>query len=293
MNSLNKIVVVADQITAQPALGRAVEIAKRTGAELVLLAFVHDSLGDEDAILSEKERLVYREKLIDARSAALTAELKSLAPKFRPNINVIWHKRYHEWLCENVKKLGADLVIKHARPSTKAFYMPSDWHLMRKLPVALWLVSEKSYTSGPVIASIDANDKRANQKKLDNQVLETAGFFARTLKNDLKAIYARPLPQLLFDLDLVDHRSYKKKAEVQAVDAVQKRSEAAGVHKQLKEVLIGFGDAETVIPRMLRRQKPSVLVMGTAARSGVQELLVGNTSERVIAAINIDVLILK
>ena len=293
MNSLNKIVVVADQITAQPALGRAVEIAKRTGAELMLLAFVHDSLGDEDVILSEKESAAYREKLVDARTASLTAELKSLAPKFRPNVNVIWHKRYHEWLCENVKKIGADLVIKHARPSAKAFYMPSDWHLMRKLPVALWLVAEKSQTTGPIIASIDAGDKRSNQKKLDNLVLETAGFFSSKLKNDLKVIYARPLPQLLFDLDLVDHRSYKKKAEVQATEAIQKRCQAAGVEKQLKEVLIGFGNAETVIPRMIRRQKPSVLVMGTAARTGVQEMLVGNTSERVIAATHTDVLILK
>lgn len=293
MQSLKKILVIADQLTAQPALARAVALAKSSKAELVLMAFVHDSLGDDDALLSDKERHHYREKLMDARRQTLVTELKSVAPKFRPNVEIVWHKRYHEWLCENVKKLGVDLIIKHGRPSKKAFYMPSDWHLMRKLPVPLWLVDERSPTTGAYVAAIDAGDKRSGQKKLDEAVLQTAVFLAGFAKAKVKSIFVRPLPQLLFDLDLVDHRSYKNKAEEQARIASVKRSAEAGVDKKVEANLIGFGHPEEVLPRMLRREKAALVVMGTAGRKGMEEWLVGNTSERVIADLRCDVLILR
>lgn len=293
MKSLNKIAVIADLLTAEPALSRAVALAKACKAELVLYAFVHDSLGDDDALLSDKERHAYREKLIDARHQALAVELKSVAPKFRPNIEVIWHKRYHEWLCDNVKKRGIDLVIKHGRPSKKAFYMPSDWHLMRRLPVPLWLVDDRSPAEGAVVAAIDAGDKRSSQKKLDQQVLQTGALLAPLMKAKLKSVFVRALPQLLFDLDLVDHRSYKNKAEEQAKAASAKRCKEAGVDDQVSNNLVGFGHPEDMLPRLLRKEKAALLVMGTVGRKGVEEWLVGNTSERVIADVRCDVLIIK
>ena len=293
MRRLRKLLVVADPITTQPALHRAIAIAKAARAELMLVAFVHDPLGDDDSLLSERERLALREQLIAARKLLLMAELASVPARFRRNVAVIWHKRYHEWLCANVRKLGVDLVVKRARPSRKAFYMPSDWHLMRNLPLPLWLVDGRSPESGPVIAAVDAGDNRVAQGKLDAGVLSAAAFIAKRWKFLFKAVYVRALPRLLFDLDLVDHRAYKLKAEKQAREALARRCEQAGVQQQVTETLVAFGKPQQSIPRLVRREKASLLVMGTSARSGVEGFMVGNTSERVVSEVSCDVLIIN
>jgi nucleotide-binding universal stress UspA family protein len=124
-------------------------------------------------------------------------------------------------------------------------------------------------------------------------VLAAGAIIAKRRKSAFKVIYVRALPRLLFDLDLVDHRAYKLKAEKQAQKALARRCKQAGVQQQVVESLVAFGKPQQALPRLIRREKPSLLVMGTSARGGAEGFIVGNTSERIISDVPCDVLIIK
>jgi nucleotide-binding universal stress UspA family protein len=53
------------------------------------------------------------------------------------------------------------------------------------------------------------------------------------------------------------------------------------------------GDAGSAVPRAVERLRPDLLVLGTVCRSGVPGLLIGNTAERVLDAVNCSVLTVK
>jgi universal stress protein E len=58
-------------------------------------------------------------------------------------------------------------------------------------------------------------------------------------------------------------------------------------------VHIETGNPVTVLPRLARRLRADVVVMGAVSRSGLDRLLIGSTAERVIDALPCDVLIVK
>ena len=53
------------------------------------------------------------------------------------------------------------------------------------------------------------------------------------------------------------------------------------------------GDPGQVIPRLVAKEKIDLLVMGTIARTGVPGLLIGNTAERMLQAVDCSVLAIK
>ena len=53
------------------------------------------------------------------------------------------------------------------------------------------------------------------------------------------------------------------------------------------------GDAGTVVPEMLDRLRPGVIVMGTLARAGLKGVFVGNTAESVLGPIEVPALAMK
>jgi nucleotide-binding universal stress UspA family protein len=53
------------------------------------------------------------------------------------------------------------------------------------------------------------------------------------------------------------------------------------------------GDAGDVIPASARQERADLVVLGTVARTGVLNALIGNTAERVIRQLNCSLLALK
>ena len=49
----------------------------------------------------------------------------------------------------------------------------------------------------------------------------------------------------------------------------------------------------SLLPAIARRWKAHVLVMGAVSRSGLKRLFIGNTAERVLDAVDCDVLVVK
>jgi nucleotide-binding universal stress UspA family protein len=53
------------------------------------------------------------------------------------------------------------------------------------------------------------------------------------------------------------------------------------------------GESKDVIPELAMKQKVDLIVMGTAARSGLPQFLIGNTAEDVLNRVDCSVLTVK
>ena len=53
------------------------------------------------------------------------------------------------------------------------------------------------------------------------------------------------------------------------------------------------GDSKDVIPALAMKQKVELIIMGTAARSGLPQFLIGNTAENVLNRVDCSVLTVK
>ena len=53
------------------------------------------------------------------------------------------------------------------------------------------------------------------------------------------------------------------------------------------------GNSKDVIPVLAMKQKIELIIMGTAARSGLPQFLIGNTAENVLSQVDCSVLTVK
>lgn len=60
-----------------------------------------------------------------------------------------------------------------------------------------------------------------------------------------------------------------------------------------KDRIVMTGYPTTLLPAIAKRWKADVLVMGAVSRSGLKRVLIGNTAERILGAVDCDVLVVK
>jgi nucleotide-binding universal stress UspA family protein len=60
-----------------------------------------------------------------------------------------------------------------------------------------------------------------------------------------------------------------------------------------RQVLVAEGTPERLLPRVARRARARVVVMGAVSRSALKRLLIGSTAEKVIDALSCDVCVVK
>jgi universal stress protein E len=64
-------------------------------------------------------------------------------------------------------------------------------------------------------------------------------------------------------------------------------------HVPEKRQHVVAGEPAEVIPRVARNTHAGIVVMGAVSRTGLKRLFIGNTAERVLAALPCDVLVVK
>lgn len=293
-NGLSSLLVVASPETVRPAIDRALLVAAKTKAKIEVIAFVYDAAADRHSLLDARARSQLQTRLLAHRRGELETELAAIGALKRVSIRVEWHKHYHEWLCANVESLGVDLVIKNAHYNKRPFFLPSDWYLMRKLPRPLWLVNPVADKFTPRLAmALDAGSEMPAQQTLDATICQHASQLAKALSAPLDAIYVEPVPNVLFDLDLVEKKRYRADAQQRADSLLQAAIKRYGAQKAVAVRYGMFGDPERELVRLAKKNRYSLVVLGTMARAGVKEWLIGNTSERIAAKLASDVLVIK
>jgi universal stress protein E len=165
---------------------------------------------------------------------------------------------------------------------------PDEWNLLRHATVPVMLVKAAAWPANPVVVcSLDVFDD--SHAGLNSNVLRDARQLADLMAADLDLVYAYPL----FEPWVGELGAVKSYAEIKAAVEEEARARAdqlaaeAGVtyrHLHLEE-----GQTAPVLAKLVEDAEASLLVVGTHAREGVRGVLLGNTSERILHAVDCDV----
>lgn len=297
---LHQLLVIIDPTSgdSQPSLQRATWVAQRSNAAVELLLCEYNSALDGGYFFDGPAQKKARDSLIENRSAWL----EQLAQPLRDagitvTIEVRWGKPLHTMILQRIDELKPDLVLRNATSHgvlQRLFFNNTSWHLIRQCPVPLWLVRKGEWKAERICAAVDPVHISDNTCALDHLIIQSTIYLAETL--DLQADYIHsyaPLPRtMVFDTELVAaYDQYVERSAKQHRDAFENLTASYPVDKTNLYLLEGF--PEESIPTFVEEHSVDLLVMGAISRSNLENALIGNTAERVLEAVQTDLLVIK
>ena len=292
------LVVIDPSQPEQPALQRAQWLARVSGAKIELLLCEYNS-ALEHSLLFEQSTLASGR---DALLQQLQAELESTAQPLREqglevSVQVRWGKLTEQLILQRVDELQPDIVFKsvhHHGPIKRLLFANSSWQLLRYCPAPLWLVQHHDWQTPHLCAALDPLHSADKPAALDLQLIAVSQLLSSTLEMPAHYVHCYPPlpPSLLFDSQLVnDYAHYQQLCEEQHRQAFEQLLNKAAVPASQASLLPGFAEQE--IPRFVREHGIGLLLMGAISRGHLANALLGNTAERVLEAVECDVLVLK
>lgn len=279
------LVVIADPFaTEQPALRKAIELALRGGARLVLFNSFMLPQPVNDVPMDARPKIIaaaIRQRR--ERMQALLAKSGVSAAK----LTVKWDYPAHEAIVRQVLETQPDLVItsshRHGRLA-RLLLANTDWELIRLCPSPVWFVRSPTIPRQPrIVVAVDpfhAHDKPA---RLDDRLLQTASVIARQFGGRISLAHACDIPR-----DALPMRSLILAKAEQAVRDLAARHDLEGEIRDVRA-----GRPEHVLASVERNESADLLVMGAVSRSFKARPVIGNTAERVIDQVDCDVLVVK
>ncbi len=284
---------------AHPALDAALRCGKRKDLRLHLFHNLYhkDLLEPEspsDPLLAEARELLLGER---------RAQMKRLIDKLATvNVRAEAHlsRAPDGWgeLARLAKETRADLIIRPVRKRSRWERWTlgnEDWQLVRYSPCPVLLVKDsrpQRYRKALIaIDPLHADDKPAT---LDHEILEVAAGFA-TAPCAVEVINV-VVPLAATVPAMAEPAIAATGSSQNALSAAHRKRVGELVHQHgLDEAMIHVvvGDPVTEIVELAHREPVDLLIMGAVSRSALGRLLIGSTAERVLDAVDCDLLIVK
>lgn len=298
MEQITRVMVANDRLDGmESALAKAALIEHYTGAEVRAVTVVHDSVADEPAeVMPDEQRI----QLIEALKAAERQGLRRIADRYRGkvadlDIQVLWNRDARAAILDAAARAGVELLIKPVsehHPLGDYLHTPLDWALMRDASCSV-LISRRADWNAPscVLAAVDVTDVK--HLALTRAVLTSAATLARVTGVPLHVATAYPsLGQSVGDLQVaMDYAGIK--ADMRAARQKATAHWITSLELEVGETHLLEGKPAVVIPDLANRLDATVTVLGTAARTGLRKLLIGNTAEDIIGRLRGDLLVVR
>ncbi len=282
----------------QPGLAKAVQVARAFGASLELFHAITDPIfielidqGD-DTVDALRERIEGEVRIPLTRHAAA-------ARKHGIDVTscVEWDYPPHEAIVRRAQEIGADLIIAegHHGGRTQPWLIHlTDWELLRTSPVpVLLLKSGKPYRRPLTLAAVDPAHAHAKPLNLDARILDAAREFSRKLRGSLHVMHAN-YPSIV-GLAPASQKTWStlsfEELEAQERKAFETFRESVEVPRTRAHLV--DGNPVKAIPRLASQLGAGIVVMGALSRSGLERVFIGNTAEKVLGALECDVLVVK
>lgn len=290
MGQYQRLLLIADQTLHQsPAMLRAVALARASGAELAVRAFV------EPAPVVH----VWEDKIDDARYQGYLRRYRRWAADEVERLNemgldatveVVFTTHPLLDILRTVEDFKPDLLIKDVtlEPLLKrVFITPLDCHLLRECPVPVHLVNQARYgLPHRVVAAVDPFDPSTQINGLNDTIIQTANALALQCDAPLHLLYAydlspafngeAPLASGGWDVDLIEEL---RQSLHQAFVALADRY---GVPPERRHFVMGL--PVPVISEFVEHYLADVVVMGTEHRVGIDRLI-GSNTERALYSV--------
>lgn len=293
----NVIVAAESQEALLLAFDKAATIEHFTGASVTGLLVSYDPVAD---ILLERYSPDVAQRTVDdllrnerqALDAALTpyrsriAELKT---------DVVFARDTASAITAAASDHSADLIVK---PLTRSAHLadflhaPVDWQLMRAAPCPVLFTRTKQWQKPVrVLAALDVMDKA--HSALNQRILEQGSLLAAILGGEFHVATAYPAvaPYVTQYQVAPDFSSIKVQLREERFSALTRLLgdldiEAAAVH-------VEEGRPRDVIRALASQLQIGLTVIGTAGRTGLKKLLIGNTAEQVVGDLATDLLTVR
>lgn len=295
MAGIENLLVVVDQALSVPYL---MEKAARLAGENTQVHVVHviyEGIADL-GVAAVEDSAKLKTFILQAAEAELEDELEKARGQFRHlESATLWNARPWEATLHVAEEVGADLILRATGEQdslgervASVVRTPDEWNLLRHATVPVMLVKAAAWAQSPlVVCALDVFDEK--HEDLNRRALSEAQRLADLMEAELDLVYAFPLFEPWAG-ELGAVKSYpeiKAAVEEEARERVAALSAAAGVsyrHLHLEE-----GQTAPVLARLVEDSEAALLVVGTHAREGVRGVLLGNTSERILHAVDCDV----
>ncbi|WP_439886132.1 universal stress protein [Pseudomonas sp. MBLB4123] len=293
------LVVIDPQETRQPALERAVWLARRSQAQLYLLLVEYSAALDASRFFDSALQTRARAALLEQRGTWLEELVAPLrAEGLELHLDVRWGKPPHGLVLEKVAEMSPDLVLKSIAHRDnllqRLLHSNSGWQLVRHCPVPLWLVQHGQWQGRTLCAALDPLHSADKPAALDHQLISAAMDLGEQFGLQPHYLHCHaPLPRsLVFDAELVtNYEDYVTRSTAQHREAFEQLLGHYPIALPDTHLVEGF--AEEVLPNFVGERQIDLLLMGAIARGHLDTALIGHTAERILDNVTCDLLILK
>jgi universal stress protein E len=282
----------------QPALERALALARKDGSELELLQVVCDSSLESYPLMPrEEDYFDVRDMLVQRESAGLVGMVEELRRRgYAVGSTAVWDYPIYQGIVRRAVAIEADLVVSESLRGAKGRGLGSaDWRLISGCPAPLLMVKSTGTAEyRHIAAAIDPFHTHDKPAALDEMILTRADEIARAFEAQLSAVYCLVPPT-----EIVALASRTRLMSPEAEAELEKMSKAAlvdllaksGISPAAARVL--RGTPSEVLPRLVADEAVDLLVMGALSRGRIAELIIGTTAADVLDSAECDLLVVK
>lgn len=268
-----RTILLATDLSARSdrALERSVNLARRWGAQLVLLHVLpRDSAVSDDGVMALKER-IWRE--VPARDIGFRIEVARGAVAATVDAKA--------------RELGADLIVTGVAHVNAIgdFILGNDVErIVRDAPAPVLVVKHKPVEDYGrlVVASDFSNPSR--------HALEAAARLFPELPLRLVHAYHVPFEGFVDEEGMVDEVKAEHRREC---DAFLEGAELPASARERLTTDLGYGTTCEVVARAVGEQAADLAVVGTHGRSGFRAAVIGSTAEALLSCLPSDVLMVR
>jgi len=295
--SIEKLLVASDSVDAlRGTIEKVAAIEHYTGAAVAALLVHHDPIVDEVRVRfgpDSSQRLI--DEMVRNEAKSLEASLASLREHVAElDVDVAFAREAADAIADRARTLRADLIVKPLGRSHRLadfLHTPADWKLMREAPCPVLFTRASNWeTPRRVLAAVDLVDPAHGE--VNRAIVRDASMIASILGAELHVATAFPalapyVTQYQISYDLASLRVEMRDARRNAL--VRLLSEC----KVDATTHVVEGRARDAVAALAAELRVSVTVLGTAGRSGLKKLLIGNTAEAIVGDLSTDLLTVR
>ena len=296
MNKSPVLSVIDPTCEEQPALYRAARIARETASplELLICDFDFDIDVGNTALVWIREEESAKDHLI----GIYRDKLERLAEPLRKTgidatVKVAWDSPLPDAIVREIAASRAWIVFKdthHHNLLRRTIFSNTDWRLIRKCPVPLYLAKPRELPPHPTVyAAVDPMHEYDKPAELDHAIMDMAQRFCEFLSGELNVVHTYALPELLAATSA--GQTYQTMETRQHREVFDKFVAAYGLAEDRAHFIEGLPQHR--LPELTHADHVGLIVIGAVSRRGLDRLVIGSTAERVLDRLGCDLLVVK
>ncbi len=284
-----KVLAILDPTRSkQLALHRALTLAEDIDADLHLFccSYLDESQMAEfssrkDAKQSEMDRIRH---WVNDLADTLRSE-----QKIRITAETCWNEYWYKAAVRAATRCGANFIVKSSfehSTGTRLLSNTSDYYLIRYASCPVLLAhNEENWINGRILAAIALDKPDADHELLNNAIVTAAQQLARKSGSELHIVSALAEEMMLV---VGDNDEEEEEVEGSVLSSAKIISQTFGV--PTSHVHIRHNEPNQAILQTAADVGADLVIIGSIARKGLTGTLIGNTAEKVLDQLPMDVM---